>query len=189
MIIEILILVLVGAVADLARGESYKLLAALILGSVFGDFILINTSSPFHAAVGGLTSAAGFYLAAITTPRPLFALLHGKINPDEWSITPFNHWMYSVAMKFSLPITEGKKFGFIYGLCRGLYCLPATILMAVMFVNPLIAPLGILGSLQSPCYWLAGKLLKNNPYNAPLARILFGSVQGLILGLIILLIN
>ena len=182
-----LLLILLASTADYFRGESHKFISAIALGIAFGLSAVITEHSLIQVLVSVLIIPLGFYATAITTPRPLFAALHGNINPDEWDVTPLNKWMYSLSMKLASPLTQAVKFSIIYGACRGLYCLAYSIPCALIFQNPLIAPIGILGSTQGLCYYMAGKILPDNEKNAGLARLFFGGVQGLILFLILTL--
>jgi len=184
MLIQILILVCAGAIADLARGEERKLPSALGLSTVMALVIYLNSQSIALAGFAVAITFSGFYLAAMTSPRPLFGAIHGSINPEEWKYNPANKWLYTLSLKLADPINDGKWFGIIYGFFRGLYCLPATFLFAWLFFNSFLAPIGILGCLQGICYWVAGKALPGKESNARLARVLFGSIQGLILGLV-----
>lgn len=175
------LIILVTSFAEFIRGLNMKLPAAIAVGVAFTTLSFFTEIGFLLSILSGIVVIAGFYICAMTTPRPLFGALHGRVDPAEWEFNIWNRWMLVTTKVFADPHKQGYRFGIIYGALRGLYAFFTSAGIAAIHQNPWMIAVGAVGLLQGLCYRLASILMPDNEYNPALARFLWGTVYGVML--------
>lgn len=105
-----------------------------------------------------------------------FLAIHG--NDAAYKGRNTDKLITKIADKLYIPVTisQRKLYGVMWGGLRGLYDLPAFIILSVLLQNPYIAILGLLMGLQGAAYYLSGALFPNK--GTPPAELIMGFLRG-----------
>lgn len=182
-----LLIIPAASLLNLTRGRGYKLPSAIILGVIYGVLASSVINHSIHYDIlAGLIVTAGFLIRNIVGTGDGFSVIHGRFDGIR-KYNTWNRWVYKLSDKVAAdPVREQKRWGFMFMSLRGLYTLPMTAGLSIVFLNPLILLLGFLGILQGVMYWIGG-IPKEHKYSVVIAEILDGLVLGVILWVTLLI--
>jgi hypothetical protein len=143
---------------------------------------LIFLSTMMYGWDVALALTLGFMIWRYPGWGEMFLAMHGDKQAYDDRERYFITW---IADKIYIPLnTSGRKvYGMIWGALRGLYDAPTFVALSVL-LNPYIALLALLMSIQGVVYHLVGRFIAEDTL---LAEIAMGAYRGILLTIALLM--